>query len=132
MNNFSDVEVNLEGEEYVVTPIPAIKGLSFMRRLTKLLGPSMTALFSQSKDAEEAGEVGMDSMQKAVDLLVENMDSPEIEQLILDLMKTVTKNGQPLNFNMEFTASYGKLFKLLTEVVKVNFGSLFQLSGISI
>ena len=126
MNCFEDEILVIEGTSYNITPIPAMRGLSFMRRLTKLLGAPMAAMFGQ----EESETEGENSIQKAVLLLVENMDKEDVEALIVDLMKTVTKDGQALNFNIEFTKDYGKLFKILTEVVKVNFGSLFQLGAI--
>ena len=128
MNNFSDIDFNIDGDSYTIQPIPAMKGLSYMRRLTKVLGASLAALFSEAQGIEGAVEEA--GLQKAVELLVDNMDKEDVEQLIVDLMKTVLKDGKPLNFNSEFTADYGKLFKILVEVVKVNFGSLFQLSGI--
>jgi hypothetical protein len=127
MNNFTDHNITIEGVSYVVQPIPAMKGLSYMRRLTKVLGASLAALFSQSQEEGDVEEAGL---QKAVELLVENMDKEDVEKLIVDLISTVLKDGKALNFNAEFTANYGILFKLLTEVIKVNFGSLFQLGAI--
>lgn len=125
---FQDHIITIEGEDFGITPIPATKGLGYMRRLTKLLGPSITALFSA---ADEESSVEMDGLQKAVNLLVENMDKEDVTQLIIELIRTVHKNGQSINFDMEFTGNYQKLFLILAEVLKVNFGSLFQLSAIN-
>ena len=130
MNCFEDTIIVIDGNTYNITPIPAMKGLSYLRRLGKLLGAPLATMMNDNGGADKVDGEG--SLQKAVQILVDNMDKEDVETLITDLLKTVTKQGQPLNFTIEFTKNYGKLFKLVKEVVEVNFGSLFTLSAIDV
>ncbi len=124
-----DKVLTIEGEEFRVSPLPAFKGLVYLKKLTKIIGPSIAAAFGTDEEKAKLEEGSFD-VKSAVELLVENFDDDSVEVLIRDFMKTVTKNGQPINFDIEFMADYGKLFKLVTEVVKVNYGSVFQLGGL--
>jgi hypothetical protein len=114
-----------EETEYRIQPFPAFKGLVILKKLTKILGPSMTTLIGGSDGTEIDGS----NIDKAIELLVENFDGDGVETLVRDLVKSVTKNGQPVAFDIEFMADYGKLLKLVAEIVKVNYGTVFQLGG---
>lgn len=121
-----DKEIIIGDATYRIQPFPAFKGLVYLKKLTKLVGPSMTTLLGGS----DGVDVDISSAEKAVELLVENFDGDGVETLIKDFMASVTKNGQPIAFDIEFMADYGKLMKLVAEVVKVNYGSVFQLGGL--
>tara|TARA_R110000803_G_scaffold13482_1_gene37862 strand:- start:12493 stop:12879 length:387 start_codon:yes stop_codon:yes gene_type:complete len=122
-----DKELEIDGETFRIAPFPAFKGLVYLKKLTKIVGPSIATMFG----GEEATELAdLSSAEKAVELLVQNFDGDGVETLIKDLVASVTKNGQPLVFDIEFQANYGKLLKLVVEVVKVNYGSVFQLGGL--
>lgn len=121
-----DKEIEIGGETFRIQPFPAIKGLVILKKLTKIIGPSMTSLLT-STDGET---VDLSNAEKAVEMLVANFDGDGVETLIKELMASVSKKGQQLNFNIEFMADYGKLLKLVLEVVKVNYGSVFQLGGL--
>lgn len=120
-----DLELTIEGETFRITPFPAFKGLVYLKKLTKIVGPSAAAMFGE---IDENGE--SNGPEKAVELLVSNFDGDGVETLIKDFMASVTKGGQPLIFDIEFQANYGKLLKLVIEVVKVNYSSVFQLGGL--
>ncbi|AGR89485.1 tail assembly chaperone [Pseudomonas phage PAK_P5] len=64
-----------------------------------------------------------------VSKVVERIDEVEVEKMIIGMMTSVSKNNMEINFNEEFSADFGKLFQLVTEVVKLNFGSVFQALG---
>ena len=117
-----DKVIEVGGEEFRIQPFPAFKGLVYLKKLVKIVGPSLASALGEDGEVKE-GSLNLD---KAIELLVQNFDGDGVETLIKDLIKSVTKNGQPLNFDIEFMADYGKLFKLLTEVIKVNYGSVFQ------
>ncbi len=127
-NMIEDKLVEINGEEFRIQPFPAFKGLVILKKLTKIVGPSMTSLLSNNDG--EAQDVDLSNMDKAVSLLVEHFDGDGVESLIKELIASVTKDGKALSFNLEFMTDYGKLLKLVMEVVKFNYSSVFQLGGL--
>lgn len=110
--------VSVAGSDFLITHLPASKGLVVMKDLVKLIGPVI-------------GRLGTDTGPATiVEALAENIDNVDVTQLLQRLMVTVSKsNGQPLNFDMDFAGQYHVLLKLAQEVVEFNFGSVFTLLG---
>ena len=116
------IEVN--GSEYLITQLGAIKGTRVLKELTKLVGPAFAKL--QTKDA--VGQSG--TLGDALGILFENLDNANIEGIIMELANTVSKaNGSAIVFDMEFAGEYDKLYLVLKEVLEFNFGSVFTLFG---
>lgn len=120
-----DKVVEIDNVEYRIQPFPAFKGLVILKKLTKILAPSMSTMFTEV----DSQVMEMDNLEKAVTQLVSNFDDDTVEVLIRDLIKSVTRNGQPLAFDIEFMADYGRLLKLVKEVVMVNYSTVFQAGG---
>lgn len=116
-------QINVGGDDYLISTLPATKGLKVLKQLTKLIGPSFAELAKSADDAEKS------AMSIAMEKLFENLDSVDVENLAKDLMASVSKGNTVINFDMEFSGDYGKLFTLLKEVVEFNFGSVFTLFG---
>jgi hypothetical protein len=116
------IEVN--GSEYLITQLGALKGTRVLKEITKLVGPAFAQM--QKKDGDgESGTIG-----DALGILFENLDNANIEGMIMELANTVAKsNGSAINFDMEFAGEYDKLFLVLKEVAEFNFGSVFTLFG---
>lgn len=116
--------VTVNGSEYMITQLGAIKGTRVLKEVTKLVGPAFAKL--QTKDA--AGQGG--TLGDALGILFENLDNANIEGIIMELANTVTKpNGSAITFDMEFAGEYDKLYLVLKEVMEFNFGSVFTLFG---
>lgn len=124
MNMIEDKVVTIGTDEFRIQPFPAFRGLTILKKLTKIIGPSMTKLMSNV--SPDGSEVESDNLEKAIELLVENFDGDGVETLIKEMIGSVTKNGKPISFDLEFMADYGKLLKLVVEVIKLNYGSVFQ------
>ena len=110
--------VTINGSEYLITSMPATAGTKYLKQLAKLLGPAF---------AELQGEAGVAG---AISKVLENLDNTDIEGLVKALAATADKGGQAVNFDVEFSGEFDKLFKLLQEVVELNYGSVFQMLGI--
>lgn len=116
--------VTVNGSEYMLTQLGAIKGTRVLKEVTKLVGPAFAKL--QTKDAAGAGG----TLGDALGILFENLDNANIEGIIMELANTVTKpNGSAITFDMEFAGEYDKLYLVLKEVMEFNFGSVFTLFG---
>lgn len=109
-------EVVVNGETFLLTQFPSLRGTRILRQLIKLIGPSFAEL--QSK-----GDVSA-----ALNLIFDNL-TEETEKLIPELISSASKNGMALNYEMEFAGAYDKMFLLCKEVVLFNYGSVFTLIG---
>lgn len=111
--------VTIKDTQYMITHFPAMRGTRVLKQLTVLLGPSLASM-------QGGGDLGA-----ALTILFDNLDQ-NVEQLIVDLISTVSKNNVGLNFDMEFAGEYDRLFMLVKEVVEFNFGSVFTLLGFAV
>lgn len=111
--------VTIDNSEFLITSLPATRGLAYLKQLTRLLGPSFAKM---SKEGATIGD--------ALEVLFENMDTVSVEDLIKNLVANgATKGNMAINFDTEFSADYTKLFELVKEIVELNYGNVFTLLG---
>lgn len=121
-----NIEVN--GSEYLITQLGALKGTRVLKEITKLIGPAFASM--QKKGVGKDGEEQTGTLGDALGILFENLDNANIEGMIMELAATVSKaNGSAIVFDMEFAGEYDKLYLVLKEVAEFNFGSVFTLFG---
>lgn len=114
--------VTINGEEYMLSTFPAGKGLKLLKQLTKLVGPAFAEML-------KGGDEQVDAMSMALEKLFDNLDSVDVESLIKELVTCATKGSVAINFDMEFSGEYDKLFELVREAVEFNYGNVFTLFG---
>lgn len=122
------LEKEICGSVYAVTQMTALRAVRMQARLIKLLGASVATLFSSSSIDEAEG-----SFSKAVSLLSENLDEISFENLVLDLLQSVRKNGLELTksvIDIEFAGKLNELFLVLQYILEVNFSDFFLEGGI--
>lgn len=108
--------VTVKGTEYILTHLPAGKGLVVMKHLTKLVGPAFAKMTS--------GDIG-----EVVDAILDNIDKTDVEELARRLITGASKGSMAVNFDSEFAGEYDRLYLLIKEIIDWNFGSVFQLLG---
>lgn len=106
--------VTIKGTDYMITHMPAGRGVRVLKQIGKLVGPAFSSL--------QAG-----GMAAAITALFDNIDSVDVESLIKELVSSASKGSTAINYDMEFAGAYDKLFLLVQEVVEFNFGSVFTL-----
>lgn len=116
--------ITVNGSEYLITQLGALKGTRVLKEITKLVGPAFAKIQTRGDDGQ-SGTLG-----DALGVLFENLDNANVEGMIMELANTVTKaNGSAIIFDMEFAGEYDKLYHVLKEVLEFNFGSVFTLFG---
>lgn len=129
----SSTEVTYGESEYRITTFPAFKGLSYLQKLLKIVGPAIGEIFS--KASAEGGDISdlvleEEALSFAIKELTTNLDKENVAQLVQDMIKDgVTKGGQPVNFNQEFAGNYGNMAKLIGVIIKENYSSFFGEGG---
>lgn len=106
--------VTIKDTDYLLTQIPAMRGLKLLKQITKLAGPAIVA--SQGDNA---------NIGSIIEAVMEHADEANIEELIVTLVQSASKGSMAINFDMEFAGDYGKLLLLVKEIVEFNFGSVF-------
>lgn len=115
----------IDGITYQATQFSASKGLRMVHRVGKILGPSLSQLSGMKQDELEADKLGA-----AIQALFSNCTELEFQQTVKELLEGVTRDGKPINFDIDFSGELMHLFKVLMFVFKVQFGNFF--SGISV
>ncbi len=129
----SSKEVTFGDVEYRVTTFPASKGLTYLQKLLKIVGPAVGEILSKAAvDGEGLSDISVEdeALSFAIRELTTNLDKDNVAQLVQDMIKDgVTKGGQNVPFDQEFSGNYGNLVKLLGVIIKENYSSFFGESG---
>lgn len=129
----STTELQIGDVEYKITTFPASKGLAYLQKLLKIVGPAIGEIFANAAvSGTEAFELNIEdeALSAAIRELTVNMDKDNVAQLVEDMITAaVLKNGQPLQFNQEFSGNYGAMIKIMGAIIKENYSSFFGESG---
>lgn len=67
-----------------------------------------------------------DALPQAVKALTANLDKGETLMLIKQLMSTLSIEGKLVNFDVYFHGQMGLMFKVLTQVIELQFSDFFE------
>lgn len=111
------------GKEYQIQAFMGIQGLAFLNKLKTIVGPSL-ALVMGGEDEDESIS---NPMAVATDALIGAMDKYDVQAMIMEIIENCVhdKAGQPLVFDIEFSANYGALLVIIKEVLTLNYGTIF-------
>lgn len=119
----------IDGSTYSVTQLPARRALRMKAKLIKIFGPVLAQLFV-SATSKEAGNM---DFVKAIELLGSHIDENSFEQICMELLVGVRKDGmelQPATIDLEFAGDIAGLYKVLWFVIEVNYSNFFVFLGI--
>ncbi|MFC9007808.1 phage tail assembly chaperone [Streptomyces microflavus] len=110
----------VKGTEYLLSSFPTGRGMVVLKQLGQLAGPAVAAV--------ENG--GVSALISAV---MQNLEAIDVENLSKQIVSgATTKSGMPLQFDVEFSGEYDRLFMLMKEVVEFNYGSVLSMvSGVT-
>jgi hypothetical protein len=142
---------------YTVTQLPARRALKLKARLVKMFGTSLAQIFLTSQETEEknpdemttdelASQLAISavdkykiqdmrkaSVVKGVQLLVSNLDEKTFDDLCMELLQGVRKDGMELTagkIDQDFAGELTTLYAVLLFVLEVNYADFFGWSGI--
>jgi hypothetical protein len=116
--------IKIGEEDFIINSFPATKGLKLLKQITKLVGPAFSELIKGGAEGTDINPVSL-----AMEKLFDNLDAVDVETLVKELVSSASKGSISINFDMEFSGDYVKLFNLVKEIVEFNFGSVFTLLG---
>lgn len=133
--------LTIKEDKYIIDAFKGMEGWRYLPKVTKLILPfifgNSTEDESKEKSVEDIQEAfgELESKQKNIDEekvipmlmdLLSGDNAEEIINLVPDLLSRVTKNGVKIDFDEEFSQNYLTMFKLVFEVLKLNYLSSFQ------
>ena len=114
--------VTIDGTEFLLTQFPTTLGMKYKKKLGKVILPIVAEWMNTQEDEF--------IFPKLLMKLWENLDALD-EQFIKELVVNGCTVGSMAftdsSFDSEFAGEYGKLFKLLREIVEFNFSSGFTM-----
>jgi hypothetical protein len=126
-------EKEINGAIYSVTQLTARRAIRLKSKLIKLFGPVIAQVFVNVADVKNAELEKKDNLVKAVELLSEHLNDVELENIIVDILQSVRKNGVelvPAIIDLEFAGDIGTLYQVCWFAIEANFSSFFSLLGI--
>lgn len=109
--------VTVKGTEYLISTFPTGRGMVVLKQLGQIAGPAIAAVDSG----------GVPALISAV---MTNLESIDVENLTKQIVSgATTKTGMPLQFDIEFSGEYDRLFMLMKEVVEYNYGTVLSMVG---
>ncbi|MDL2185606.1 hypothetical protein P5706_15585 [Pseudomonas sp. ChxA] len=107
-------KITISGQAYEFKQYSAAKGFPVMNKMLRLIGPTLEA------------HTQRDTKLVATTLLDQLFD-PEVEELFKELVATATVDGEPVDFDTEFSGAYDHLFKFVMYAIQFQFGdALFK------
>ena len=123
-------EKEINGSLYSVTQMPAMRALRMQAKLGKILGASFALLcLAEANDKSEDGKEADEKTPEALKLLFLELDEKTFENIVLELMQGVRKDGKELTkqvIDFEFSGNLNELYLLLWYILEVNYADFFR------
>lgn len=117
----------IDGATYQITQLPARRALKLQAKLIKLFGGVIgNFCLGNGKDTDE-------KIVNAIQSLSYTIDENNFDSLCMEILQGVRKNGvelTPATIDLEFAGDMAGIYKLIFEVLKVNFENFFTMLGI--
>ena len=125
------VKKTIDNQEYEFGQFPATGSLKILTRLAKIVGDPLgmfaTAFGSDPKKNFLDQNISGDVINKAVKILVSNLDENEVIDIVKALMSQVLCEGKPIvNFDVHFQGRLGHLFKVIKACIEVQYSDFFE------
>ena len=121
--------VDINDKKYIIEPFKGRKGFKLKAKLLHVLAPALDS-FKEDSQNEKITEIGM--IVGALQSVIEKSDSDEIFDVVEELISGVKTESGAVDFDIEFSQNYSALYKLIKEVIEVNYKDVFSLLGINV
>lgn len=120
--------VDINDKKYIIEPFKGRKGFKLKTKLMRVISPALNEMRKAAD--EDVSELGL--IVAAIQSVLENSDDDEIFAIVEELMTGVKTESGSLDFDLEFSQNYSTLYKLVKEVVEVNYNDVFSLLGMNV
>lgn len=124
--------VNIDGVVYTIDAFKGIEGWKLLPKVTKQILPFIFGASGKGtsdlteKDFNSVEDLNDEVVLKNLMELLSGQNVEELIELVQDLLKRVSRDSQIIDFDNEFAQNYLTMFKLVFEVIKLNYLKSFQ------
>lgn len=113
----------IDGIDFAVGQLPAMRGHRLLPRLGKAIGPALAQGFDAMGGKGGDGDLG--KLGAAIGLLFEHLTPDEYEAILRELFSTVAVKGAPLmdTFDVALAGKPATVIKLAAFCLEANFGN---------
>ncbi len=123
----------IDGFSYDVTQLPGMRGVRFLARLGRIVGPSLGGLITSLQGGGLAG-ADLSAVAVSVGRLFIDLTENELEAICRELLGSatyrdpVTQKIVPVmdDFDLHFQGRAASVLKLLAFALEVNYGNFFD------
>ena len=130
-------DLTIGNNKYTITQFPGTRSLKIQIKLVKLIGPTVGAFLGSDSlslnlnnlDDLMNADISADDISKAIGVFVDQLDADMTTDLIMELLSCTRVNGKEMDenlFTLTFIDNFSELYKVLGEVVKFNYSSVFN------
>lgn len=123
--------VVIDDRRYVINAFKGLEGWKHMPVLASIVFPMLSGMSGLFTEEGELSEDQEDQAIEKIGELLSGENSEKLTKLFVELTKGIQRDNQTIDFDREFSQNYHILFKLVFEVLKLNYyGSLQKLGTI--
>ncbi len=115
---------SIDGSTYHVTQLPARRALKLKAKLIKTFGTVLSKFLDSSST---------NNVANALQAFSQTIDENQFENIIMELLTGVRKNGvelSPAIIDIEFAGDMAGIYKVAALVIEVNYENFFTMMGI--
>jgi len=126
----NEMTVNVNGNDYYLKQFKGKKAFLIKMKLAPMITKALSAIKSDGGEKEEVDLLG--AVGTVVDAIFSSIDPEKTLQLAEELLSETYKGAYKVDFDSEFCGNQSAVYKIIFEVVKLNYGDLFQMLGIDV
>ena len=123
--------VNVNGNDYYLKQFKGEKAFLIKLKIAPIITKALKAI--QKDVSDEASETDiLVAIGSVVDSIFADLDPEKTLALVKDVLSETYKGNYKVDFDKEFCGNQSAIYKLIFEVIKLNYPDLFQMLGIDV
>ena len=118
-------EARVDGELYQIAQWQVDKSLEILVWLTKTMGESFAGILQTGNSEELLDQDITELLAPAIANLVPKLNERDVQKKCREIVEEVLHEGRQIVYDIHFQGRVGHLFKLMVEVLKIQYRDFF-------
>jgi transcriptional regulator NrdR family protein len=111
-------EIIIDGQTFRIQQLPARKGVKIFLTVSKILASCAGSLNKEN--------IMKSNVESLASHIFDNLDDEKTSEMVCNMVSSSIVFPLNLNFDLYFAGKYDSLFKIVFEILKFNYGNLFD------